>query len=225
MLVEKPPADMAALLFAFSSMPPVVRRCAKELLDVIRDAVKKGLSSTAEEPGVPLLAASSEATAGAGLSKEDNDVPPPPPLPAPQSTSTSLWSRDKGLSTAATSSLFGSTITTFSPQPVYSTAYSSLFGSIPSAGAKPNTRSRFYDIVNKTHSTQAIAPTVPAVRELCCVPLVIFSHHCPSPLPQRLQSPPPKQLPPPPQRHSWVLQQRRFHLSQHPSGRRSRPKS
>ena len=49
-LVEQPPADMAALLHAFSSTPPVVKRRAKELLDVIRGAVKKGLSGVVEEP-------------------------------------------------------------------------------------------------------------------------------------------------------------------------------
>jgi len=122
--------------------------------------VKKGLSGTPEEPGPPLLAASSEVTAG--LNKDGNDVSSPPPLPTPESTSTSLWDRNKRLPTAATSSLFGSTITTSSPQPVYSTAYSSLFGSIPPAAAKLKTLSRFHDVVNKIHSTLAIVPTVPA---------------------------------------------------------------
>jgi len=49
-LALQPPADMVALLRAFSSTPAVVKRRAKELLDVIRGAVKKGLSGTVEEP-------------------------------------------------------------------------------------------------------------------------------------------------------------------------------
>ena len=59
-LVDQPPADMAALLHAFPSTPPVVRRRAKELLDVIRDAVRIGLSGP-EVPKEPTPAVSSEA--------------------------------------------------------------------------------------------------------------------------------------------------------------------
>ncbi|KAF8184172.1 hypothetical protein BJ912DRAFT_975089 [Pholiota molesta] len=43
-IAEQPPADMAALLAIFrSSVPPVVKKRAKELLGVIREAVKRGL--------------------------------------------------------------------------------------------------------------------------------------------------------------------------------------
>ncbi|KAJ3510409.1 hypothetical protein NLJ89_g4693 [Agrocybe chaxingu] len=44
MLAEEPPADMAALLKVFrTSVPPLVKRRAKELLNVVREAVKRGL--------------------------------------------------------------------------------------------------------------------------------------------------------------------------------------
>jgi exosome complex exonuclease RRP6 len=155
-LVEQPPADMAALLHAFSSTPPVVKRRAKELLDVIRNAVKKGLLGAVEEPRGPLSTAPSETTVAP--SKMDVDVPSASTQPVSQAT---LWSRNKYLPTAATSSLFG----VASPRPLYSTSNSSLFGSLPSSGLpKANSLSRFQDVVNRIHSTLVIAPAVPAVR-------------------------------------------------------------
>lgn len=48
-LAEHPPNDMAALLNIFpSSAPPVIRRRAKELLDVIRNALRETLSLVVE---------------------------------------------------------------------------------------------------------------------------------------------------------------------------------
>lgn len=170
-LVEQPPADMAALLHAFSSTPPVVKRRAKELLDVIRDAVRKGLSGVAEEPRELLPASSSEATVAP--SKMDIDVPSAPTQPVPQLTS--LWSRSKDLPIAATSSLFGTAIQPSRHQPLYSTSSSSLFGSLPTSGPpKINSSSRFQDVVNKIHSTLVIAPTVPPVRSLCRTLPIVF---------------------------------------------------
>jgi exosome complex exonuclease RRP6 len=40
-LAERPPADMAAFLAAFNSIPPVIRSRAKELLDVIQDTTRE----------------------------------------------------------------------------------------------------------------------------------------------------------------------------------------
>ena len=162
-LVEQPPADMAALLHAFSSTPPVVKRRAKELLDVIRDAVKKGLSGAVEEPRGPLPTASFEATMVP--TKMDVDDTLTSTAPVPQLTS--LWSQIKGLPIAATSSLFGAEIQPSRSQPLYSTSSSSLFGSLPSSGPSGvNSSNRFQDVVNKIHSTLVIAPAVPTVRTL-----------------------------------------------------------
>ncbi|KAL0062975.1 exosome nuclease subunit [Marasmius tenuissimus] len=47
-LAEQPPAEMAALLRVFHSVPPVIRRRAKELLDTIRSAVKDQLEGEAQ---------------------------------------------------------------------------------------------------------------------------------------------------------------------------------
>jgi exosome complex exonuclease RRP6 len=156
-LVEQLPADMAALLHAFASTPPVVKRRAKELVDVIRDAMKKGLSGAVEDPKGLLPTASSETTAP---SRMDVDAP----SASTQPRQTSLWSFNKALPIAATSSLFGSAIQPSRTQSLHSTSSSSLFGSLPPSGPpKVNSPSRFQDIVNKIHSTLVVAPTVPAV--------------------------------------------------------------
>jgi exosome complex exonuclease RRP6 len=155
-LVEQPPADMAALLHAFPSTPPVVRRRAKELLDVIRDAVKKGLSGPAA-PSEPTPAVLSEAMLE---SRKDVDVSA---VPAPASSS--LWSPIKPLPTSTTSSLFGAANVLPRLPSVYSTSQSSLFG-VPPTSADPKTKllGRFQDVVDRIHSTLVIAPTVPQVR-------------------------------------------------------------
>src|SRR5258705_1208961 len=45
-MAEQPPADMAALLSLFKpTVPPIVKKRAKELLSVITEAVKRCLSS------------------------------------------------------------------------------------------------------------------------------------------------------------------------------------
>ncbi|KAF4621790.1 hypothetical protein D9613_012206 [Agrocybe pediades] len=45
LMAEQPPADMAALLAIFkSSIPPIVKRRAKELLTVVKEAVKRGMA-------------------------------------------------------------------------------------------------------------------------------------------------------------------------------------
>ena len=157
-LVENPPADMAALLHAFEFTPPVVKRRAKELLDVIRDAMKKGLSDAVEDSKELLPTASSETTVAP--SEMNVDVP----SASTQPRQTSLWSFNRSLPIAATSSLFGSAIQPLRTQSLYSTSNSTLFGSsAPSGSPKVNSTSRFQDVVNKIHSTLVVAPTVPAV--------------------------------------------------------------
>ncbi|KAF8495725.1 ribonuclease H-like domain-containing protein [Russula emetica] len=165
-LVEQPPADMAALLHAFEFTPHVVKRRAKELLDVIRDAMKKGLSGAIEDPKELLPTAPSETTVAP--SKMDVDVP----SASTQPRQTSLWSFNfnKALPVAATSSLFGSAIQPPRTQSLHSTSSSSLFGSLPPSGQpKVNSPSRFQDVVNKIHSTLVVAPTVPAVPSAATV--------------------------------------------------------
>jgi len=157
-LVEQPPADMAALLHAFDFTPPVVKRRAKELLDVIRDTMKKELSGAIEDSKETSAMASSETTVAP--SKTDVDVP----SASTQPRQTSLWSFNKALPIATTSSLFGSAIQSSHTQSLHSTSSSSLFESSPPSGPpKFNFSSRFQEVVNKIHSTLVVAPTVPAV--------------------------------------------------------------
>ncbi|KAH9065385.1 ribonuclease H-like domain-containing protein [Lactarius vividus] len=154
-LVEQPPADMAALLHAFPSTPPVVRRRAKELLDVIRGAVKKGLSGPAA-PSEPSPIVSSEATP---QQRMDIDVSSEHADPA--CASASLWSRSEPLPTSTTSSLFGAATVLPRLPSGYSTSQSSLFG-VPPTPAVSKTKSigRFQDVINRIHSTLVVAPTV-----------------------------------------------------------------
>ncbi|KAF8259405.1 ribonuclease H-like domain-containing protein [Lactarius quietus] len=137
-----PPADMAALLHAFPSAPPVVRRRAKELLEVIREAVRKGLSV----PATPITPEP----------KEDVVV-----FSEPARASSTLWSGSKPLPTITTSSLFGAVSVLPRPPAAYSTSKSSLFGAPPSTNPKTKSFDRFQDVVNRIHSTLMIAPTVP----------------------------------------------------------------
>jgi len=156
---------MAALLYAFPSTPPVVRRRSKELLDVIRDAVKRALSGSVERQGTPLLVAETSGAAVAPIQSDGDGLPTQTP---PASHSPSLWSRNKVLPTAITSSLFGASVLSSRPHLLYSATTSSLFGSVhPSGMPKVNSLSRFQDVVKKIHSTLVITPTVPAVRASC----------------------------------------------------------
>lgn len=69
-LAERPPADMAALLATFKGIPPVVRRRAKELFDLIQSCVKEYKSTAladieetpaaARTPAVPVLSIEKE---------------------------------------------------------------------------------------------------------------------------------------------------------------------
>ncbi|KAH9080509.1 ribonuclease H-like domain-containing protein [Lactarius deliciosus] len=155
-LVEQPPADMAALLHAFPYTPPVVRRRVNELLDVIRGAVRNGLSEPAA-PSEPAPIESSEATPQRRM---DVDVSSEHADPA--CASASLWSRSKPLSTSTTSSLFGAATVLPRLPSGYSTSQSSLFGVPPTSSvSKTKSIGRFQDVVNRIHSTLVVAPTVP----------------------------------------------------------------
>jgi hypothetical protein len=160
-LMDQPPTDMAALLHAFPSTPPVVRRRSKELLDVIRNAVKTAPSSAVEGQETPVVAEPSEA-AGPPIETDGDDLPALTPQVSQQP---SLWSRNEVSLTATTSALFGdASMLSSRPHLLYSATDSSLFGSLPPSGiAKVNSLSRFQDVVKKIHSTLVIAPTVPLV--------------------------------------------------------------
>ncbi|KAE9407816.1 hypothetical protein BT96DRAFT_954400 [Gymnopus androsaceus JB14] len=133
-LAEQPPADMAAMLRIFNFVPPVLRRRAKELLDVIREAVRKHLSSEQEKPPPDVPAADSI--------EETIDVQQES-LPSPLSKYRSI----KPLENQSTIS---------APQ-------SALFGrTMPLAHSQNSFASpldRFAEVVARIHSTLVIAPS------------------------------------------------------------------
>lgn len=90
-LAERTPADMAALLAVFHPVPPVIKRRARELLDAIRDTVKKVLA-----PAV--AAAVLEPTSALATTDESMAVDSPttqgaPPADNAKTVTPSLWSK------------------------------------------------------------------------------------------------------------------------------------
>lgn len=84
-LAEHPPADMAALLKVFPSVPPVIRRRAKELLDVIRVCLTSHLTNVSTP--------SASAPEGlAPMQVDETEVL----LPTPEVASPSLWTQNRG---------------------------------------------------------------------------------------------------------------------------------
>ena len=68
LMAEQPPADMATLLSLFKpTVPPLVKKRAKDLLSVITEAVKRGLSSS------PVENSGSAKHAGGRIEKVSND--------------------------------------------------------------------------------------------------------------------------------------------------------
>ncbi|KAG5335992.1 hypothetical protein C0989_012393 [Termitomyces sp. Mn162] len=88
-LAEQPPADMAALLGVFRSVPPVIRKYAKELLEVIRDCVKRhSLSGTTPSaPGVTLHPPVPQGTESSTVPQTKSNETPLP----------SLWTRSQSI--------------------------------------------------------------------------------------------------------------------------------
>ncbi|KAF5374147.1 hypothetical protein D9615_008827 [Tricholomella constricta] len=173
-LAEQPPVDMAALLRMFHSVPPVIRKRAKELLEVIRDRIRRHLSDN-PAPSAPSLIEQMPApvpttTAEASTQPQamSNDTP-----------MSNLWNRAPASNAAASSSslLFGSTLPairrTSQTTASFSTSQSSLFGStinslFPSqlsSNEKPTISPHFHEVVARINSTLVIAPSAPKVLE------------------------------------------------------------
>lgn len=186
-LAERPPNDMAALLHMFHSVPPVIRRRAKELLGCIRVALKRGLTATTPQtPPIEHTPAFTPLNTPAGM---DVDSTPSTDVPSVRPPSSSLWSKPSNSTTQSTSasSLFGSALssaTTSKSIPTssattssYVAPRSSLFGHGASSSAASessrtrdvqNMQSRFQDVVKKIHSTLVVAPTLPQVCSSRC---------------------------------------------------------
>ncbi|KAK7676364.1 hypothetical protein QCA50_020668 [Cerrena zonata] len=148
LLSERPPNDLAALLAMFSSVPPVIRRRAKELMDEIRAATQSQTT-----PDAPMEVSS--------VNEE------------PQVSSSDVKALDTGssiqpatsLSASQSQSLFGAATTGTRTKPLtraLSAQRSLLLGKIPD-NRKPQSLSRqnsaiFQDIVVRIHKNLVITP-------------------------------------------------------------------
>ncbi|KAJ7730997.1 ribonuclease H-like domain-containing protein [Mycena maculata] len=153
-LAERPPADMAALLQMFPSVPPVVRRRAKELLEAIRACLQRYVKKAPDPP------------------------PPPPPVEketrtevdgdeavvgakVPVSGGADLWSIAP-TRVAGKSALFGAALAAKAPAVALSATTSALFGT---KGKGPSElTSRFQEVVARIHSALVIIPSMPVAQ-------------------------------------------------------------
>jgi len=176
-LAESHPADMTALLAIFrNNIPAVVKRRAKELLEVVKLGVKRGLEGSVpqqkvlEEVVVEAKAVSPPAEDGGAMEVDDESK-------APATVVEGLWGAPQTQSStipATTSSLFS----TPQPQkavaaPHISTGTSTLFGKALGASAsakislststpaKPVPNPAFQALVSRIHSTLVVVPSVP----------------------------------------------------------------
>ncbi|KAJ8080947.1 exosome nuclease subunit [Marasmius tenuissimus] len=150
------PAEMAALLRVFHSVPPVIRRRAKELLDTIRRAVKDQLEGEAQ-PTASHQGSRQETVVSTDI-KED----------VVMSDSTKedvLWNHRSSPSnklSSTNSSLFRPLAKAAPSRTSLATKSSSLFGKHVSI-ISTETTNRFSEIISRIHSTLVIAPTVTKV--------------------------------------------------------------
>ncbi|KAF8621412.1 hypothetical protein AX15_007824 [Amanita polypyramis BW_CC] len=161
-LAERPPNDMAALLKMFpSGPPPVIRRRAKELLDIVRDVVREKSTSPMVEaeatthPEVAQTAVQVKPTVSGTAKTQAVDV-----------IERDIWTAStKDLSSVTTkrSSLFRTT----APLPAaaanhLTTSKSVLFGQ-RNVSNGPSSAPHFKQLVSRINSTLVIAPSAPKV--------------------------------------------------------------
>ncbi|ESK95601.1 exosome complex exonuclease rrp6 [Moniliophthora roreri MCA 2997] len=161
-LAEQPPADMAALLRAFHSVPPVIRRRAKELLEVIREAVKYHMEAGSKPDTIATKSESEQENRS--LSPQSKEI-----IMSDSTSQISLWSNHASLSgklTTSNSTLFGSVATisnlpsTTPSRNSLATATSKLFGKPVSTEAQSRQKTaRFNEVVARIHKALVIVPS------------------------------------------------------------------
>jgi len=167
-LAEQPPADMASLLGLFrSSVPPVLKRRGKDLLDVIQARVKSGLALM--NGGDIIVEADREVEV---LVNPDENVIHEQEGVSLQLDSggdnAKLWGKHEQMPSASSSSLFGSILPIHPTSAnTLTTSISTLFGPVLSnhgASSGTSTKSEnphFKELLNKIHRTLVIVPVVP----------------------------------------------------------------
>ncbi|KAF8959127.1 hypothetical protein BDZ97DRAFT_1906257 [Flammula alnicola] len=173
-VAEQPPADMAALLAIFkSSVPPVVKRRAKELLNVIREAVKRGMGASRLGGGEATQDQDGSTNSKVESRKDvvmlETEMKDLETLGVAKDVA-SIWGHgvNQSMSSASHSVLFG---LVKSPSKVpttaaFATSTSTLFGN---SGNKIQTtssntgRAHFEDLVAKINRSFVVAPVAPQV--------------------------------------------------------------
>ncbi|KAI0671048.1 hypothetical protein C8Q78DRAFT_1190600 [Trametes maxima] len=177
-LAERTPADMAGLLSVFRPVPPVIQRRAKELLDAIRETVKRALGtvgsaqahSVGPEPETDVVMSTAKPEGAARV----------PSAPTPSDSdrgnigqASALWSSAAAAITATSSRLFGGTLrgenlSEALTAPSLVASRSTLFGTRPQVCAQSNSRTSavasrrsFAETAARIHRTLVITPTVP----------------------------------------------------------------
>ncbi|XP_006462303.1 hypothetical protein AGABI2DRAFT_186278 [Agaricus bisporus var. bisporus H97] len=175
-IAEAPPGDLGNLLRLFgSSVPVVVKRRAKELLDVVRDAVKRSLGGGDGGGGEAKVKVKEGTENEEGEKEEDEKVDEISESKEVKEsfaeTNEKLWGTDEiNEMLTAPSSLFSkktknATIAATTTSD-YAAARSALFGNIANTGVVPgkedvSQNSHFQELVTKINSTLVIMPSVP----------------------------------------------------------------
>ncbi|KAG7088738.1 hypothetical protein E1B28_012706 [Marasmius oreades] len=162
---EQPPADMAALLRVFTSVPPVIRRRARELLDAIRQAVASQLQDET------LPSTSSEETRKEELVlTEINEV-------VTDSTQEGLLWNSPHVSTtnnlvATKSSLFWPTTNVTRTRNSLIAKSSALFRKSKSPLSIPTSaqKRRFSEVLSRIHSSFVIVPSATTATKITINP-------------------------------------------------------
>ncbi|KAI0739418.1 hypothetical protein C8Q80DRAFT_1198600 [Daedaleopsis nitida] len=174
-LADRTPADMAAFLSIFRPVPPVIRRRAKELLDTIRDAAKRALSTgtagqSTADASVERVASTMAVDGPETVQTRVTDAPS-----TSKSTSKiteSLWAAVASI-TATKSALFGQTLQRNTPLLLPIAQQSSFFGGQSQSAQNVMNRARFLEAATRIHSKLAIAPTVPAIAQVKAEPAAV----------------------------------------------------
>ncbi|KAJ3571226.1 hypothetical protein NP233_g3891 [Leucocoprinus birnbaumii] len=186
-IAESPPSDLGALLRVFGmQVPVVVKRRAKELVEVIREGVRKGLSqsqSTGDDAGAGAGAGAESGGEVKDTQEKEKEAEVEVKKPADsvrveqisKETNEKLWgTTNQNPLIQPSSSLFG-TLPTKTPsssssaKQVYTSTQSTLFGnfgnSITSESLSTPERqagaTKFQEVVARINSTLVIAPTAP----------------------------------------------------------------
>ncbi|KAJ7579253.1 hypothetical protein C8J56DRAFT_1006792 [Mycena floridula] len=174
-LAEQPPADMVALLRMFPSVPPVLKRRAAELLEVIRACLKtrldKAVPVSPQQADLQVLEVQGPEPVASDAMLVDAE-------PATSRVSSNLWSAPLKAPATSTSLLFGSSLkSAASKQASFGTSTSSLFGQRQGATTTSpfsSEKDRVNQVLARIHSSLNIgniAPTIdveeiPAVEEV-----------------------------------------------------------